>query len=326
MKDTILTILKQQADYISGEEVSRILGVTRTTVWKAIQQLKEQGYEIDSVTKKGYKLCGVPDIVTAQEIKSALTTKILGSEVFDYKEVSSTNKIAKAKAAEGVKEGAVFIAEKQTAGRGRLGKTWESPSGTGIWMSLVLRPNILPQDTPNLTLVAGLAICKAIRNITELPAYIKWPNDIIINGKKVCGILTEMSAEMERVNYVIVGIGINVNTVTFPKEIEKQATSLKLEATIGYNRKDIISELLTLFEKYYQIYLNGLSIEPLLDEYKKLCITLQNEVQVITKDKTYWAKPVDIDKTGALIVDNKDGERISITSGEVSVRGVYGYY
>lgn len=325
MKSIILKILRQHDDYISGEEISKILGVTRTTVWKAIQQLKEQGYEIDSITRRGYKLCEAPDVVTAEEIKSVLKNNKFDYKIYGYEEVTSTNQLAKSKANEGVQEGAVFIAEKQTAGRGRLGKTWESPYGSGIWMSIILRPDISPQDVSGLTLVTGLAICKAIREVTGLPAYIKWPNDIIINGKKVSGILTEMSAEVQRINYVVVGIGINVNIASFSKEIEPIATSLKLEGKQRYNRKDIIVSLLTIFEEYYNLYIRDCSLIAIIDEYKELCITLQNDVKIIEREGSYLATPIDIDKTGALIVENKIGERKIITSGEVSVRGVYGY-
>lgn len=192
-------------------------------------------------------------------------------------------------------------------------------------MSIILRPDISPQDVSGLTLVTGLAICKAIREVTGLPAYIKWPNDIIINGKKVSGILTEMSAEVQRINYVVVGIGINVNIASFSKEIEPIATSLKLEGKQRYNRKDIIVSLLTIFEEYYNLYIRDCSLIAIIDEYKELCITLQNDVKIIEREGSYLATPIDIDKTGALIVENKIGERKIITSGEVSVRGVYGY-
>ena len=325
MKTEILAILRDQKDYISGQQISEDLGVTRTTVWKIINQLRAEGYHIDSITNKGYRLLEAPDIVTSDEIKSVLKTGCFGAEVYDYKEVTSTNKLAKIKAAEGAKEGTLLIAETQTAGRGRLGKVWDSPEGTGIWMSIILRPPILPQDVSGITLIAGLAICKGIREITNLPAYIKWPNDVIINGRKVCGILTEMSAEMERVNYVIVGIGINVNTKNIPQDLQEIATSLSIEGEKKYSRKDIVAATLTSFEKYYKEYLSDESLSPLLDRYKDLCITLKSKVQIIGKDETYQATPVDIDKTGALIVDKKDGKREIITSGEVSVRGVYGY-
>ncbi|HHX63066.1 MAG TPA: biotin--[acetyl-CoA-carboxylase] ligase [Epulopiscium sp.] len=325
MREKILGMLRETKDYISGERMSQELGVSRSMVWKVIKGLRDEGYKVDSVTNKGYRLAAVPNLITGEEVRSVLEPKIFGKEIYDYKEVDSTNVIAKAKAREGAKEGTVFIAESQTGGKGRLGKVWESPSGTGIWMSIVVRPEIVPQEVSGITLVAGLAICKAIRKVTSLSAYIKWPNDIVVNGKKVCGILTEMSAEIDRVNYVIIGIGINVNTTKFPEELRKIATSLKIESGIDYSRKDIVAQVLMLFEEYYQKYVQGESLQGALEEYKDLCITLKNEVSIIDKDKSYEATPLDIDKTGALIVEKKDGSIEKITSGEVSVRGIYGY-
>lgn len=325
MRDKILGMLRGVGDYVSGEQMSREQGVSRSMVWKVIKGLRDEGYEIDSVTNKGYKLVGVPDLMIAGEIKILLETKVFGKEIYDYGEIDSTNVIAKAKAREGAAEGAVFIAESQMGGKGRLGKVWESPSGTGIWMSLVARPEISPRDVSGITLVAGLAICKAIREVTGLPAYIKWPNDIVVNGRKVCGILTEMSAEMDRVNYVIIGIGINVNTSKFPKELQEVATSLKIESGIEYSRKDIVAKVLMFFEQDYEKYIQGESLHGILEEYKVLCITLKNEVSIINKDQSYRARPVDIDGTGALIVVREDGTKETITSGEVSVRGIYGY-
>lgn len=311
--------------YVSGQKISEELGVTRSMVWKVINGLREEGYEIDSVTNKGYHLVSVPDLVTEEEIQSVLDTKVFGKVIYSYEEVASTNEIAKAKAREGAKEGTVFIAESQTKGRGRLGKAWESPGGTGIWMSVVVRPNILPQDVSAITLITGLAVCKAIRETTQLPAYIKWPNDIVVNGKKVCGILTEMSAEIDRVNYVIIGIGINVNTATFPEELEEIGTSLKIESHKDYKRGDLAAKVLMALEKYYDLYKKNKSLLPVIDEYKKLCITLKNEVFIVDNKEAYRADPVGIDPAGALIVNKKDGTKTVIQSGEVSVRGVCGY-
>lgn len=325
MREKILGLLRDSGEYISGERMSEEFGVSRSMIWKVIKGLRDDGYEIDSVTNKGYKLVGVPDFVTELEIKSVLETEVFGQVIYDDTEVVSTNLIAKDKAREGAPEGTLIIADAQTGGKGRLGKGWESPAGVGVWMSMIARPKIPPQDVSVITLVTGLAICKAIREATSLPAYIKWPNDIVVNGKKVCGILTEMSAEMDQVNYVIIGIGVNVNTIEFPKELHEIASSLKIESGKSHRRKDIVATLLKSFEIYYQAYLEGRSLEGMLDEYKALCITLQRDVRVISKDETYWAKPLDIDKTGSLIVEKEDGEVAVVLSGEVSVRGVYGY-
>lgn len=325
MREKILGLLRGGGDYISGERMSEAFGVSRSMVWKVIRGLRDEGYVIDSVTSKGYKLVGVPDLVTGEEIRSVLQTKTFGGKIYDYREVDSTNVVAKRKAREGAPEGTVVIADSQTGGKGRLGKVWDSPGGTGVWMSVVVRPEIPPQDVSGITLVAGLAICEAIREVTSLPAYIKWPNDIVVNGKKVCGILTEMSAEIDRVNYVIIGMGINVNTTDFPEELQKIGTSLNIESGKNYKRKDIVAQILIFFETYYDKYKQEKSLEGILEAYKKLCITLKNDVQVINRDDAYWARPLDIDKAGSLIVEREDGSKETITSGEVSVRGIYGY-
>lgn len=325
MREKILGLLRDGGDYVSGERMSGEFGVSRSMIWKVIKGLRDEGYVIDSVTNKGYKLVEVPNLVTGEEIRSVLETTFFGRKIYDYVEVDSTNVIAKGKAREGALEGTVVIADAQTGGKGRLGKVWDSPGGMGVWMSLVVRPEILPQDVSGITLVAGLAICEAIRKITSLPAYIKWPNDIVVNGKKVCGILTEMSAEIDRVNYVIIGMGINVNTTDFPQALQGVGTSLKIESGSHYRRKDIVAEVLMFFETYYDKYKQEKSLAGILEAYKSFCITLKNDVQVTNKDDTYWARPLDIDKTGSLIVEREDGSKETITSGEVSVRGIYGY-
>ena len=325
MREKILGLLRDADEYISGERMSGEFGVSRTMVWKLIKGLRDEGYVIDSVTNRGYRLVGVPDLVTGEEIRSVLEAGIFAGEIYDYDVVESTNVIAKEKAREGASEGCVVIADSQTGGKGRLGKVWDSPGGTGIWMSVLIRPEIPPHEVSGITLVAGLAICQGIRAVTGLEAYIKWPNDIVINGKKVCGILTEMSAEMDRVNYVIVGIGINVNTVDFPEELQKIGTSLKIESGKPYRRKDVVAQVLMFLEKYYGDYIEGKSLDGILDDYKELCITLKNDVQIVDRNHTYWAKPLDIDKTGSLLVEKEDGTQATITSGEVSVRGIYGY-
>ena len=218
MVEKVLSLLRDKEDYISGENMSKELGVTRASIWKTIKKLKEEGYKIESSTKKGYKLIDSPNVITAPEVSEHIKTETLGKEIKYYSEIGSTNEEAKKLARDNAKEGTLVIADKQVSGKGRLGKVWDSPRGTGIWMSLILRPHIMPSEAGQLTLIAGLNMCEAIEKITGLKAEIKWPNDIIINSKKVCGILTEMSAELEQIKYVIVGIGVNVNNSHFPKD------------------------------------------------------------------------------------------------------------
>lgn len=324
MKDKVLALLKEQNEYISGEEISNRLGVTRAGVWKNINKLKEEGYHIESSTKKGYHLINTPDILTHAELSNIIHTEILGKNICCYEEVDSTNQTVKVLARQGAKEGTVVIADKQLMGKGRLGKTWESPSGTGIWMSILLRPNIIPAQASQLTLLAGLNMCEAIQRVTGLECKIKWPNDIVVNGKKVCGILTEMSAELDRINYVILGIGVNVNTKSFPTELS-HATSLSIAGGKDYLRRYIVKEFLQLFETDYMRYKDEKSIEIFLERYRASCITLHNHVKVIAAEREYIAYTKDIGQDGSLIVIDEEGGEKSVFSGEVSVRGIYGY-
>ena len=317
MKQKILDILKSADGYISGERISEQLHISRAAVWKHIKKFKEDGYEIESVTNKGYRLVSSPDIITESGITSGLNTEFIGRKLYIYDETDTTNE--RAKANNTVPEGSVFIAEVQTHGKGSRGRGWVSPRGTGIWHTILLKPDISPLEVSQITLVAGLAVCKAI----GLDAKIKWPNDIVIGDRKVCGILTEMSAEMDMVNYVVCGIGINVNTESFDKEIEHRATSMYIESGIKYHRDEIISRLLNEFEHYYKKFLGG-GLGAILDEYKKHCVTIGRDVSVIFKKETVTGKAVDVDENGALVVDTASGI-IRVTSGEVSVRGIYGY-
>ena len=223
----ILEELKKTESYISGEELGEKLGVSRAAIWKGIQKLKEQGYEIEAVSNKGYHIVRNQDLYNGIEIEEVCNTTKIAKEVYFYEQTDSTNNCIRKLAKEGKKEGVVAVAEIQTAGKGRRGKGWQSPKGTGIWMSMLLTPNITPPEAPVLTLLAGLAVCRAVRQQTGLTAMIKWPNDILISNKKICGILTELYAEMDSVHFVITGIGINVNTEVFPEELQKTATSLK---------------------------------------------------------------------------------------------------
>ena len=316
MKQRILDILKNADDFVSGEDISNKTGISRAAVWKHIKSLKNKGYEIDSVTNRGYRLVSSPDLITAEGITQNLNTEFIGRRLFIYDETDSTNERAKAS---GEIEGSVFIAEVQNHGKGSRGRGWVSPRGTGIWHSILLKPDIPPSEVSQMTLVAGLAVCKAI----GMDAKIKWPNDIVIGTKKVCGILTEMSAETDMVHYVVCGIGINVNTEKFDAEIKHRATSMYIESGDKQIRNDIIARELNYFEYYYKKFLEG-GLCAILDEYKENCVTIGRDVTVIYKKENVTGKAADIDENGALVVETADGT-IRVTSGEVSVRGIYGY-
>ena len=324
MKEKILAFLKAKQEYCSGEEISQKLGVTRSAVWKNIKKLKSDGYEILSSTKKGYYLVQTPNIITETEIKEQLRTKVLGQTIYYKDEIDSTNNKAKELARKGAKEGTLVVADQQTSGKGRLGRVWESPAGTGIWMSIILRPNILPQYASQITLVAGLDMCEAIQEVTGLNAMIKWPNDVVVGGKKVCGILTEMSAEIEGINYIVVGIGVNVNMKHFPETLP-YASSLVLQGGKEYSRKEIITNFLERFEKDYEQYKVNPDLEALQKRYERNCINLHKKVKLVRKSGEVVAEAIGINKEGELCVKYEDGTEETVLSGEVSVRGLYGY-
>lgn len=325
MKETILDILKQSGDYVSGEELSRQLGVTRAAVWKVIAKLKEEGYVLESVTNRGYRLIASPDILTAAEVTPCLSTQKLGRKIFFYPVTDSTNRQARLEGEKGAPDGSLFIAEEQTAGRGRLGKLWIAPPETGVWMSVLLRPSGLPQDITQITLIVGLAVCRAIRNLTGLPAGIKWPNDVVIHGRKVCGILTEMSAEAERIECLICGIGINVNMDAFPEEIRNVATSLFLESGKRQARAPLAAEVMNCLEPLYQEFaVHGIT-PAFLQAYRSHCVTIHQQVTASCRGETIAGVAEDITEKGELVVRTMQGESITLSSGEVSVRGMLGY-
>jgi len=321
-------------EYVSGESLSEHLGVSRTSVWKYVKELKGEGYAIESSSKKGYKLVSVPDL-NAYEIAHGLKTEILGRKVFFFNSIDSTNNYAKTIAIKGCDEGTTVVAEVQTSGRGRLGREWSSVSGKGIWMSIVLKPVIGPESIQIITLAAAVAVVKAIKNATGIETGIKWPNDIILDGKKLCGILTEMSAEIERVNYIILGIGINVNHEgdDFSQSLKHIATSLKMhinntdnlvkeQKSVDFRRSEIIKCVLFELEQMYNKINSGMN-DVILDEWKNYSVTLGKEVKVIGKSE-YIGIAENITQEGRLIVRRIDGVKEEVLSGEISIRELMG--
>lgn len=318
----ILELLRRQEGFLSGEDIGRELSITRAAVWKGIKKLREEGYEIEAVTNRGYRLTNPETMYNKRELEQGLKTKTMGQSIYFYEETDTTNNRARELALEGAPEGTLVVAEKQTAGRGRRGKVWESPLGTGIWMSLVLRPQIMPAEASVLTLLCGLATAEAIEAETGLSAGIKWPNDILINGKKAVGILTEMDCEMSEVHFVIPGIGINVNTASFPPEIAEIATSLYLECGKTVSRRRLVHKVLERLEEHYETFLRTGSFAAMLEDYRKLCITLGKEVHVLGREP-FFAEALDITPEGELLVRRADnGKEEVVFSGEVSIRGV----
>lgn len=325
MKEEILRLLRSADGYISGQELCNRFGVSRTAVWKAINQLKEAGYEIEAQQNKGYRLVAAPDLMTEAEIKSLMHTDWVAKEVLYFDTIDSTNTKAQELAEKGYPSGTLVVADKQESGKGRRGRSWVSPSGTGIFMTLMIKPDINPNNASMLTLVAALAVAKAITSVTGEEALIKWPNDIVINGKKVCGILTEMNAQFDYINHIVVGIGINVHNESFPEEISQMASSLMIEAGgKRFHRAQIIAETMSYFEQYYDTFLKTQDLSALVREYDKLLVNRNKSVRVLDPKEPFDGKAMGITPKGELIVDTWESRKL-VSSGEVSVRGIYGY-
>lgn len=327
-KSDILSLLRSSEDYVSGQQLCAQFGVSRTAVWKAINQLKEDGYEIEAVSHKGYRLLESPDVLSESEILSRLTTSWAGKTLYYFKETGSTNIDAKRFAEDGAPHGTVVVADRQIEGRGRRGKTWQSPAGSAIYMTVLLKPDFAPDKASMLTLVMALSVADAIAEVTGLSTGIKWPNDIVVNKKKVCGILTEMNAELDYIQYVVIGVGINVNNGSseeFAEEIRQMATSLKIESGMQISRAVLLERVLAHFEKNYDTFVRTLDLNGLLDAYDARLLNLDQEVKVLDPKGEYTGIARGISPTGELLVERGNRETIQVYAGEVSVRGLYGY-
>lgn len=325
MKSKILNRLRGAEEFVSGQQLCEEFGVSRTAVWKAINQLKEEGYEIEAVHNKGYRLLGCPDIISAEEVKSRLHTDWAGCEVRYFDTLDSTNICAKRMAEEGASNGTLVIADKQTAGRGRCGRVWETPKGTAIAMTLLMRPNLRPEKASMLTLVMGMAVTRAVNELYSLNCQIKWPNDVVLEGKKICGILVEMSAEMNAIHYLVIGCGINANMTEFPEELKEKAISLRMITGAEVDRAQIIQRSLEWLEKYYQKFEETSDMSGLMEEYNQMLVNRGSEVCVLDPCGEYRGKALGINDAGELRVEKEDGTTENVYAGEVSVRGVYGY-
>lgn len=321
MKKKILAVLESSDGYVSGEQLSKQLGVSRTAVWKYIGLLREEGYKIDSVTHRGYRLAEAADLLDIKKITPMLHTSVVGTKLDIMKSVDSTNEEVKRRAAEGEKSGLVIAAEKQTGGKGRLGRTWQSDSG-GIYFTVLLKPDLPPNEISAVTLAAGYGMCLAVREYTGLDAKIKWPNDIIIGNKKVCGILTEMAAQTDRVDYVAIGIGINVNHISFPDEIKEKATSLYIESGKKINRNEFFACILKNLDMVTAGFMAGFT-EKDKNNFKSLCATLDRQVSAVKGGVKIEGTAFDLSSEGDLMIRDKNGTVYAVNSGEVVVQGIY---
>lgn len=319
-KKLLMIFTEANGEWVSGQLISEKLGCSRTAVWKHIEDLRQEGYELEAVRRKGYRITKVPDKISGNEIGLGLQTERLGRFIHFEESVESTQKIAHKLAYDGMKEGTIVVAEEQISGRGRLDRKWHSPKYTGIWMSVLLRPNLPPPKAPQLTLIAAVAIVQAIEEVTSLHPNIKWPNDILLNGKKIVGILTEMQAEADKINSVIIGIGINVNQQLehFPEELQAIASSLLIESGNTYNRAKLIQVILTKLEKLYDQYLqHGFLPIKLMWESYALSIGKQIIARTITGSIKGVAKGITDD--GVLMLEDKDGKTHYIHSADIEM-------
>ncbi|HHY42709.1 MAG TPA: biotin--[acetyl-CoA-carboxylase] ligase [Thermoanaerobacterales bacterium] len=314
----LMLLLENKGKYISGEKISQNFGITRSAIWKQVNCLRNMGYKIISSPRLGYCLEESPDLLLPEEIWAQSSLKIIGSKIYYCQVTKSTNDDAKKIAQEGAQSGTLVIAEKQQGGRGRMGRSWDSPAG-GLWLSIVLRPELSPVDAPKLTIMSAVAVAEAIVQATGICAKIKWPNDILIDGKKVCGILTEMSAEMDAVNYVVIGIGINVNNDDFPDELKDKSTSLRQIKGEQISRIKVLTALLENLEQYY-IEAENEGFEKIFEKWRALCVNLGRKVKIIGKIDGFEGTAIDIDASGALLVKTLDGQIKKVVSGDVSLR------
>ncbi len=325
MKAEILAWLRESDKFVSGQELCNRFGVSRTAVWKVINQLKKEGYRIEAVQNKGYHMVSSPDLLSKYELESRLNTEWLGKEIV-YKEVTdSTNADVRRMAEDGAKEGLLVVADGQTLGKGRRGRAWESPKGTNLYFSVLLKPDFSPDKASMITLVVAYSVAMVIRKNTGLDAKIKWPNDIVVGKKKVCGILTEMSMERDYIHHIVVGVGINVNEEGFPEEIADMATSLKNEKGSLISRANLLSDILSQVEKNYAMFLQAGDLRPFVDDYNKMLVNKGALVKVLDPKGEFSGIAGGINEEGMLIVFKENGQIEKVYAGEVSVRGMYGY-
>ncbi len=318
MEEKIIQFLRKSDGHLSGEEISRQLKISRAGIWKHIQELRKRGYEIAAVPHLGYRLVSSPDKLLPCELRHGLKTQYIGRDIFYYDTVTSTMDTAFRLGMEGAQEGSVVCAESQTKGKGRLGRSWASPKGKGIYTSIILRPRLLPSEAAQLTLLAAVAACEALRKVAGIDVTIKWPNDLLVQGRKLAGILTELSAETDRVRFVVVGIGLNVNTSL--SLLPPHATSIKAELGRSISRVECLQEILRCLEKRYeQLKVEGFA--SVIRQWKKFSSTLGQRVRIADRLGEMEGEAVDLDKDGGLLIRGDTGIIVKRMSGDVVLVG-----
>lgn len=313
----ILNRLRASDGFLSGGELCREFGMTRSAVWKHISRLREKGYTIEAVSGRGYRLESAPGIPVSEEVLPLLTTDRFGRNLMFHEEADSTNLRAKILARQGATEGSVIVADSQSGGRGRMGREWVSPPGANLYFSVILRPSVPPVRFPQIPLLAAAAIHQALdASVEGVSPMIKWPNDILIQGRKVCGILCEMESEPDMTHFVIAGIGINVNLRDIPEEIEEIATSLLLESGIEYSRPGILGAILNRFEPLYEEWLEAEDLHAVLDYLEQHAWLKDREVKVEHHGGNLAGRVRGIGRTGELLLESTDGKVHAVSSGE----------
>jgi BirA family biotin operon repressor/biotin-[acetyl-CoA-carboxylase] ligase len=315
----ILSALRENPDGVSGAQLAEQLKISRAAVWARIEELRQVGFDISASPHFGYKIIGEPDALIADDLIARLgKTKVIGRDIRVFEQTTSTNDVIEKLARDGVKEGVVVFAESQTRGRGRLGRKWISPAHKGLWFSILLRPDLRPQETTQLTVASATALRRAIQSETGLKPEIKWPNDILIGGKKVAGILTELSAELDKVRYVILGIGIDVNLDAgeFPVELKKIATSLKIETGETISRAELAVAILRELDFDYARIGSG-KFPAVADEWESDCVTIGKNVMVHIGNRKIRGRAESLDEDGALILRTEHGHLERIIGGDV---------
>lgn len=319
-KKLLNAFTNNEEEYLSGQAIADVLGCSRTAVWKHIESLRKEGFELEAVRRKGYRIIGTPDKVIADEISLGLKTEDFGRSIHYEEVVETTQKVAHRLANEGAKEGTIVVAEEQSNGRGRMDRKWVSPKYTGIWLSIILRPNLPPHKAPQLTLIAAVSVVQAIEEVTGLSPEIKWPNDVLLNGKKITGILTEMQADADRIASIIMGIGINVNQSKedYPPELQDKATSLAIEKGQKISRAELIQALLLKLETLYKIYIEK-GFHPIKLLWESYAVSIGKYITARTLTGAIAGKAIGITDEGVLLLEDGEGKLHHIYSADIEI-------
>jgi BirA family biotin operon repressor/biotin-[acetyl-CoA-carboxylase] ligase len=321
VSSAILQLFREQGGFVSGEIISRELNVSRTAIWKHINTLRKAGYIIEAIPSRGYHMVSAPDVLIAEEITAQMESGVVGKLIICHAETSSTNTDAFRLAEQGAEEGTVVLADSQSSGKGRLGRVWSSPQGVNLYASIILRPSVMPYEAAQLTFLSAVAVARSIELVAGLKPEIKWPNDVLICGKKIAGLLNEMSSETDRVNFVILGIGVNLNMSSeqFPPDLRQPATSLLLELGRPVQRTRFAAVMLSELDRLYADFLTK-GFGPVREEWQQRCNAAGRTIEVSDAGTaTQCGMFAGIDSDGALLMRRSDGSVDRIISGDVRV-------